>query len=203
MVSIVSTSLMPISALAGSSALCLEAFGGEPAYMSVNPTARIAGELYPLPNERGASEYGTWLLPQGLRWRDVLRRGSVILDIGGGKGRAMSELAKEMEVHAVVINVQDFSGLHRGTRFKGSLDFRAGWAEAELKKIPTGSVDVVVDVWGGFTYSPNKAEIIQEIYRVLKPGGRAFILLSSKSPAEIVDPGFNYGQPVSLDSYAK
>lgn len=200
-VSIVLTSLTPIPSQAAGSEQCLELFGGMPTYKRVNSTARMDPRSYPMPNARSAHEYEISLLPEGVRFRDFMKRGAVIIDIGGGQGRAMSELAQALPVHAVVINTQDFSGLHARTRFKGSFEYKAGWAEQVLKEIPSNSVDHAVDLWGGFTYSPNKAEILEEIYRVLKPGGRAFVLLSSKTPAHVEDPSVNYGQPVSLEWY--
>lgn len=199
--SIVLTSLTPISSLAGSSELCRDFFKGEPAYQRANPSARMSGQAYPMPNARTMNEYEISLLPPGVRFRDLLRRNAVIVDVGGGKGRAMAEIAQSLPVHSIVINTQDFSPLYRGARFKGEFEYRAGWAEEILKEIPTGSVDMVVDLWGGFTYSPNKVEILQEIYRILKPGGRAFVLSSTKSPTHVEDPAVNYGQPVQLDWY--
>lgn len=200
-VSIVSTSFTPVSSLAGSSALCFDLFGDEPAYKRVNATARMDARSYPMPNARSMHEYEISILPEGARFRDLLSRGDVVVDIGGGQGRAMSELAQSLPVHTVVINTQDFSGLHARTRFKGSFEFRAGWAEQKLKEIPDARVSLAVDLWGGFTYSPNKAEIIEEVYRTLKPGGRAYLLFSSKTPTLIEDPRVNFGQPVSLDVY--
>ncbi|MES2962746.1 MAG: class I SAM-dependent methyltransferase [Bdellovibrionota bacterium] len=200
-VSIVSTLLMPLSSLASGSELCLEVFGGVPTFKRVNSTARMDANSYPMPNARQKNEYEISLFPKDIRFRDLLRRGDVVLDVGGGQGRAMSELAQALPVHTIVINTQDFSALHSRTRFKGSLEYKVGWAEQKLKEIPSGSVHLVVDLWGAFTYSPNKAEILEEIYRILKPGGRAYLLFPNKTPAHVEDPSINYGQPMQLDAY--
>lgn len=199
-VSMVLTLLTPVLSHADSRH-CSHVFDGTLAFRRLNPTATLSAKNYDLPNGRGIVSYERGLL-EGGRFRDLLWNGGRVVDIGGGKGVAMQELAQQVPVEAIVINTQDFSELHRGVRMKGSVRYRVGWAEAELKKIESNSVRVAVDVWGGFSYSPHKNLILEEVYRVLEPGGRAFLLFpSNKSPALVEDPSINYGQPLPLHTW--
>lgn len=53
-------------------------------------------------------------------------------------------------------------------------------ARAEDIPLPDGSVDGVV-VGGSWNEFPDPVQVVQEMYRVLRPGGRVFLMLSLRS----------------------
>jgi SAM-dependent methyltransferase len=154
-------------------------------YRSLNPTAAQDAGTYKQINQRRAKDYAELLFPSAAAFETAVRSASTILDIGGGRGRAMWDIANARGVHAIVINTQDFAGTLPSPR-KGRLSYEKGWAEEVLAEMPAASVDLAFDVYGAFTYSPRKDLLIEEIYRVLKPGARAFVLFDfGRTPASV------------------
>jgi SAM-dependent methyltransferase len=104
-----------------------------------------------------------------------LRPGESVLDVGCGAGFDTLIAARQVGPEGRVISVDMTPAMlekaRAGAHEAGlaNIDFREGLAEA----LPAedGSVDVVISN-GVINLCPDKMAAMQEIYRVLKPGGR-------------------------------
>ncbi|HEX4926226.1 MAG TPA: class I SAM-dependent methyltransferase, partial [Bdellovibrionales bacterium] len=118
----------------------------------------------------------------GRKLQDMIEPGDIVLDIGGGTGRAMFELALQTLARVFVINTQRYSkqslveaaGADPGARFR----FLSGFVEDILPRFKNRA-KLIVDMWGAFSYSPAKAEIVEAVYAALKPGGQAVIYVAA------------------------
>ncbi len=107
-----------------------------------------------------------------------LRAGETVLDVGCGAGFDTLIAARQVGPSGRVISIDMTPAMlekaEAGAREAGlgNVDFREGLAEV----LPVGdnSVDVVISN-GVINLCPDKMAAMQEIYRVLKPGGRAQI----------------------------
>jgi SAM-dependent methyltransferase len=147
-----------------------------------NSTALLQLSEYQQPNQRGLDIYNAVFLTE---IEYLVPNHGVAIDLGGGLGRAYHELTLIKPVAAIVINTQEFHPPWPSTNAIGSrFSYQQGWAEQELSKFE--NVDLITDLWGAFSYSIYKAELIEQIYRSLKPGGRAMVLFSpSKTPTKV------------------
>ncbi len=164
--------------LAGARTLSCESLfkSGGVEYRAHNPTAALNAADYTSINNRTMAQYSSSLLGGKSNYAKLVRKGDFVLDLGGGRGQAMWDLANQVEIEAVVINTQDYSTEFHRQPAKGRLSYRTGWVEEVLPSVPSNSAAVVFDMFGAFTYSPRKDLIVQEALRVLKPGGSAFLL---------------------------
>lgn len=181
--------ILLVSLVAGSVAraqefTCANAF--EPSYKTLNPHAAVDAENYSYNNNaRPLRAYIDILF--GGKIALAVGSGDIVLDLGGGIGKAMHDLAESTGATAIVVNTQDNSQALPKPR-RGRLMYATGWAEEILRRLKTGTVARVFDVFGAFTYSSEKALLLEQIYRVLKPGGEAFVLFDyQRSPAMVGD----------------
>ena len=106
--------------------------------------------------------------------------GKKVLEIGCGGGLVASDIARsgakltaiDLTQTAINTTTERFSQM----KLKG--DIRQ--ADAENMPFNDASFEFVVS-WGVIHHSGNMQKIVDEIYRVLKPGGRAFIMVYSKN----------------------
>ncbi len=56
-----------------------------------------------------------------------------------------------------------------------------GDAKDIMKDIPQCSYDLITDIWGAYFYSPHQAIIMRQYHRLLKPGGRCYIIIRHKN----------------------
>jgi SAM-dependent methyltransferase len=105
----------------------------------------------------------------------ALPEGATVLDVGSGSGFDALIAARMVGLHGRVIGVDMTPAMLEKARGNAQLlglinvEFRKGFAE-ELP-VPDNSVDVVISN-GVINLCPDKLRVYQEIYRVLKPGGR-------------------------------
>lgn len=101
-----------------------------------------------------------------------LQKNEILLDVACGKGRLV-QLAVQHGIQALGV---DFSkeGVYAGR----GVEDRGGWfaGDGEFLPVATQSVDCVASI-GSLEHYQNPAKGIAEIVRVLKPRGRAYILL--------------------------
>jgi hypothetical protein len=126
------------------------------------------------------------------RLQKLVGKDEIVLDLGGGQGRAMFELVMQTMARAFVINTQKFSAqpwivMHRLSVFD-RLTYIADYAENALRKFKN-KAKLIVDMWGAFSYSPSKKEIIELTYEALVPGGEAhFFWASERYSLEVKTP---------------
>ncbi|HEX4923509.1 MAG TPA: class I SAM-dependent methyltransferase [Bdellovibrionales bacterium] len=154
-----------------------------------NPTAARSRAEYTQPDSRGLTEYNAITgVRRFLHRRSLLSfvpEGGLVIDVGG-QGRAIHEMAQRAPIHSVVINTQEQANQSFLSQpLKGTFSYLRGWAQRLLPQF-RGQADLVLDIWGAFSYEMDKAQILNLIYGSLKPGGRALILFHpSKTPARV------------------
>ncbi len=163
-------------------------------FKDFNPSAKKAFDgSYPHPHERPLWEYNDILFGQKSRkslLKHIPTHGTAI-DLGGGKGVAYREIARKKKVNAIVINTQKQVPPEKDSKdtFEGKFEYKEGYAEEVLTAFGE-KVDLITDIWGAFSYTTEKAYLIETIFKKLKPGGKAFILLNPlKTPAEVISEG--------------
>jgi ubiquinone/menaquinone biosynthesis C-methylase UbiE len=116
---------------------------------------------------------------QEMSWRLNIRPGSSLLDVGTGTGIFLPFLLSQIGRHGWIIALDFAEKMLRKARAKG---FRGdiGYLLANVSNIPLH--DEVFDVtvcYSSFPHFPDKAQVLVEIKRVLKPGGQLFICHTS------------------------
>ncbi len=109
---------------------------------------------------------------------DAIKNGHVILDIGSGSGTdvLISSLltGPEGKVYALDMTAAMREKLQANAEKASAANIEIIAAEAEDIPLPSASVDVVTSN-GVLNLVPDKKKSFQEIFRVLKPGGRVQI----------------------------
>jgi SAM-dependent methyltransferase len=104
-----------------------------------------------------------------------LQPGETILDLGCGAGLDTAWAASEVQPGGTVIALDMaqpmVEAMRRNTRQAGLVGILPVVALADALPLPNDSVDVVL-VNGIFNLSPDKAAVLREIRRVLRPSGR-------------------------------
>jgi glycosyltransferase involved in cell wall biosynthesis/ubiquinone/menaquinone biosynthesis C-methylase UbiE len=122
-------------------------------------------------------EYGPWMLE--LMEFDR-HEGERVLEIGGGLGTDLSQFAR----HGARVTDVDLSGGHL-EHAKENFALRGLKGEfvhhdAETLPFPDDSFDVVYSN-GVLHHTPNTRRVVQEIRRVLKPGGKAIVMMYAEN----------------------
>lgn len=108
----------------------------------------------------------------------AIKEGDTVLDIGSGSGTdvliASLLTGKSGKVYALDMTSAMREKLESNARKAGADNVEIIEAEAEGIPLPDASVDVVTSN-GVLNLVPNKKKAFQEIFRVLKPGGRVQI----------------------------
>lgn len=106
--------------------------------------------------------------------------GKELLEIGAGMGTDLAQFAK----HGAIVTDVDLSSGHlalakENFRLRG-LDGRFVHQDAETLPFPDASFDVVYSN-GVIHHTPNTQKVVDEIYRVLRPGGKAIIMVYAEN----------------------
>jgi ubiquinone/menaquinone biosynthesis C-methylase UbiE len=160
---------------------------------------------------RGTREYFDEIAIRRYRWHYHLRdlfaqlsgQSGKLLEIGCGIGVDSVELAKcGFDVTAVDLTETAIDVARTHARLRGvDIDFRVG--NAERLAFPEDTFDVVYS-FGVLHHTPDTAAAVEDVRRVLKPGGRAFVMLYHKrSLVNLVHRLFNlpYESPRSLKDH--
>jgi ubiquinone/menaquinone biosynthesis C-methylase UbiE len=121
--------------------------------------------------------YGPWM-PELMEFAG--QRGKKLLEVGGGMGTDHSQFAK----NGAITTDLDLSSGHlehakRNFHLRGLTgEFVHG--DAENMPFADGTFDVVYSN-GVIHHTPNTARVVDEMYRVLKPGGRVIIMVYAEN----------------------
>lgn len=149
-------------------------------FAAANENAQRPAHQYTHPHERTLADYNLALSTD--KWRVKLQSGlnpwERALDVGSGRGDAMIELTSKTGARADLVNTQNFLSSQSG-RFRQQdltrVRLLLGFAEAVLPQLQN-DYKYITDVWGAFSYSPAKAELLQLYFERLQVGGEAYIL---------------------------
>jgi len=122
-------------------------------------------------------EYAPWM-PEVMEF--ARHSGKKVLEIGGGLGTDLAQFAR----HGAVVTDLDLSGGHlalarENFRLRG---LEGTFVHHDAEKLPfdDDTFDVVYSN-GVIHHTPNTAQVVAEIHRVLKPGGRAIIMVYAEN----------------------
>lgn len=106
--------------------------------------------------------------------------GEQVLEVGGGMGTDLAQFAK----HGAIVTDVDLSGGHlelaqENFRLRG-LEGRFVHHDAESLPFDTSRFDLVYSN-GVLHHTPNTKDAVREILRVLKPGGRAIVMVYAEN----------------------
>ena len=122
-------------------------------------------------------EYAPWMFGT---MEFAKHSGERILEIGGGLGTDHAQFAK----HGAITTDIDLSSGHlalaqENFRLRG-LNGTFAHHDAETLPFPDASFDVVYSN-GVIHHTPNTQRVVEEIYRVLKPGGKAIVMVYAEN----------------------
>ncbi|NJE43221.1 class I SAM-dependent methyltransferase [Thermococcus sp. GR6] len=107
------------------------------------------------------------------------------LEIGVGVGKTLPYYPPDVELHAVDAVPEMVKIAEKKARELG-LNARFYIMDAEKLEFPSESFDTVISSFV-FCTVPNPEKAMKEIYRVLKPGGRAIFLEHTKSECKFLN----------------
>jgi ubiquinone/menaquinone biosynthesis C-methylase UbiE/uncharacterized protein YbaR (Trm112 family) len=116
-----------------------------------------------------------WVAADGIafsRWRSLIRRGTWLLDVGCGPGRATAKLA-DLEIEVLAFDVSKAMVKLAQQRFERSgTRARMAFMVADAMRFPvrSASLDYVM-AYGVLHHVPDPPRVCREIDRVLRPGG--------------------------------
>lgn len=106
--------------------------------------------------------------------------GRDVLEVGVGMGADHLEWARSRPRSLTGVDLTPLAIEHTRTRFE-ALGYESSLRVADAEQLPfaDGSFDIVYS-WGVLHHSPNTARAIDEVWRVLRPGGTARVMVYHK-----------------------
>lgn len=152
--------------------------------------------LYPLGDTKEAERF--------LRAIPLDGNGRVLIRAGGLNGNTLHHLAQVLKIEvpkSFYFGPHDVLTLERGISLEtaardlssfvqsikqkvltlehqGNFKRVVGFAQDELPRIPANSTDGILDAIGAYYYSGTRIALLQEFYRILKPGAKAYIAIT-------------------------
>jgi len=122
-------------------------------------------------------EYAPWMAET---MEFARHAGKELLEVGAGMGTDLAQFAK----HGAIVTDVDLSSGHlalakENFRLRG-LEGRFVHQDAETLPFPDASFDVVYSN-GVIHHTPNTQKVVDEIFRVLRPGGKAIIMVYAEN----------------------
>jgi ubiquinone/menaquinone biosynthesis C-methylase UbiE len=111
---------------------------------------------------------------QKLLSKELPNKQARVLDLGSGHGLSLSLIDWE---NYVGLDISENMVAEAKKRFP-SAEFRV--LDMEEIDYPDSSFDYVISLFGSLSHSPDPQKTIDHIYRILKPGGRIFIMVYSQ-----------------------
>ena len=108
-----------------------------------------------------------------------------VLEVGVGTGFMLPYYPRDIELHAIDA-VPEMLEVAKKRAEELGLNARFYVMDAESLEFPSESFDTVVSAFV-FCTVPNPERAMKELYRVLKPGGRAIFLEHTKSDCRLVN----------------
>lgn len=101
------------------------------------------------------------------------KKGNKLLDIGCGRGRVASHMARMSGAHVTGIN-PDHDQLESAKRYseRHGLPCTFQWGDVNALSFPDNTFDHIYEIQVVFSLSRNLGEVFKNIHRMLKPGGR-------------------------------
>lgn len=117
-----------------------------------------------------------------------------VLDVGSGLGIdsfiACNAVGPEGEVVGIDISAKEVKHAQKRAQERGLANLQFHTADMERISLPDDSVDVIISN-GAFCLAPNKRKAFEELYRVLKPGGRISICTTT-TQMDNLEPGVSW-----------
>ncbi|UXA07320.1 methyltransferase domain-containing protein [Mycobacterium sp. SMC-2] len=134
----------------------------------------IGSMLYDNAQAMSRRLFSLWRLP--IEWLNI-PPGGIALDVGSGPGNVTASLARAAGPDGLALGV-DISEPMLARAVRNEAGPQVGFIKADAQRLPLrdNTVDVVVSI-GVLQLVPNPAAAIAEMARVLRPGGRAAILV--------------------------
>ncbi len=133
-----------------------------------------ASETY----ERAFESYSIQIAEETLRLAG-LQSGQHVLDVAAGPGAlALSAARRGAEVTAIDFSPEMTRRLRTRVAEEGLYKIRVELMDGQDLKFPAGSFDTACSVFG-VIFFPDRVKALREMWRVLKPGGRAAIVAVS------------------------
>ncbi len=123
-----------------------------------------------------------------------IQRDEHVLDVGSGLGIdsfiACSAAGPEGTVVGIDISAKEVQHAQSRAKVRGLTNIQFHAADMERIPLPDNSVDVIISN-GAFCLVPNKQKAFEELYRVLKPGGRISICTTT-TQVDNLEPGVSW-----------
>jgi ubiquinone/menaquinone biosynthesis C-methylase UbiE len=147
----------------------------------------VCGDVFTHLTERNSQEYLAEVQQNRYHYeyhllpflQHVARAGHTVLEIGCGMGMDLAELAKlGCQVTGIDLSPQSLQVAQRYFTLLG-LKAELRVSNAEAMDFGDAMFDVVYS-FGVLHHTPDIKQALNEVYRVLRPGGRAFLMLYSR-----------------------